>query len=155
LACEELRVVEQEVARRLSLPLLPCCPICGESVDNWLRFAGISHDEAKKWLSSERDQLVVFCVATAREFEDDDRDGEFPEGEELDAADKSQLVAVEGYCNGGALMALCEYLVLKQESATALDVFLEKTRTPHRKQFAKRLKVVFDALPKSQSGGRE
>jgi hypothetical protein len=145
LSCEELRVVEAEVTRRLSLPLLPSGPIEGSVVDNWLRFAGLSYDEAREWLSRERERLVAFIVAINREFQNDDRDGEFPEGEEPDPADKSQLDSVLGYSNGGALTTLCWYVLLKQKSPEALAAFLQKTRMPHRQQLAERLRVVYDA----------
>lgn len=153
LACEELRQVEQPVSQRRGLPLLSCPPICANTNENWLCFAGISHEDARKWLASDREALIEFCVAVGDEFKDDDPDGEFPEGEEPDEADKGRREAVLGYSNGGALMSLCWYVLLKTADDRALDAFLDKTRMPFRKQLAKRLRQVYDKVMSRQPGG--
>src|SRR5262249_11360373 len=72
--CEELQSVEREIAQRNGLPLVPCHPFVADKQEQWLKFAGLTHKDVTRWLTSDRERLIDFCVAVHREFRNDNRD---------------------------------------------------------------------------------
>ena len=74
---------------------------------------------------------------------DEDPDGEFPEGEEPDEDDKSELIEVLGIDRAFFIDKFCEFYLLKIGDKERLLHFLKTTKMPFAKKYAGQISKLY------------
>ncbi|MBR2566578.1 MAG: hypothetical protein IKE29_18450 [Paenibacillus sp.] len=107
-----------------------------------------TEEECVQWLmeqmEEEKDQIMSYVVArlTFSEQLDDDPDGEFAEGEELDAGDRSEVVEVLGFTRSVIASTVIEYDLVKNHPKQ-LSAYFKRERIPGAAKFASQIKKLY------------
>ncbi|MCG8599273.1 MAG: hypothetical protein MI807_03935 [Verrucomicrobiales bacterium] len=133
LDCDELSAVEAPVADATGLQILPAD--FATPYQNALNRAEISSDQALEILRVDREQLIRFCVGIQEASKDDDLDGDFPPGYEVDDEEESDEVEVHGIGNGFGLTQMCWWKFAKDGDRSGLQAFLKWQRIPGLRKF--------------------
>ncbi|WP_128100942.1 hypothetical protein [Paenibacillus sp. DCT19] len=110
-----------------------------------------TEEECIQWLleqyNNDKDNIMSFVVAriTFSEELDDDPDGEFPEGEELDEVDRSEVVEILGFARSVIASTIIEYDFVKNHPKQ-LTAYYKRTRIPDAAKFSSQIKKVYACL---------
>lgn len=75
----------------------------------------------------------------------DDGDGEFPEGEEPDPEDRSEVIEVLGYCYTAVADFMIEYALAKEHPKLLRDYF-KLVRIPGVARFASQIRKLYRSI---------
>ena len=110
-----------------------------------------TEEECIRWLleqyNNDNDNIMSFVVAriTFSEALDDDPDGEFPEGEELDEGDRSEVVEILGFARSVIASTIIEYDFVKNHPKQ-LTAYYKRTRIPGAAKFSSQIKKVYASI---------
>jgi hypothetical protein len=85
----------------------------------------------------------IAAIAFFNEEVEDNPDGEFPKGEELDKEDKSETIEVLGIDKTFFVDKFCEFYLLKTGDKERLLHFLQTTRMPFAKKYAGQIMKLY------------
>ena len=88
-----------------------------------------------------------FCVKRNKfyeTYEDENPDGEFGEGDELDENDKSETIEEHGISKSFLLDIFCEFYLLKLGNKERLLHFLKTTKMPHAKKHLTEITKIYN-----------
>lgn len=112
-----------------------------------------TEEESAKWLmeryNEEKSSIMSYVVArlTFSEQLDDDPDGEFPEGEEPDDGDRSEVIEVLGFTRSVIANTIIEYDFLKNHPRK-LTAYYKRTRIPGAAKFSSQIKKLYASVTK-------
>ncbi|WP_339836963.1 hypothetical protein [Paenibacillus sp. FSL R7-0272] len=107
-----------------------------------------TEEECVQWImeqiAEDKDEIMSYVVARLAfsEHLDDDPDGEFADGEELDAGDRSEVVEVLGFTRSVIANTIIEYDLVKNHPKQ-LTTFFKRTRIPGAAKFASQIKKLY------------
>ncbi|MGX1827322.1 hypothetical protein ACWIE6_03675 [Paenibacillus taichungensis] len=110
-------------------------------------------EECVQWImeqiAEDKDKIMSYVAArlTFSEQLDDDPDGEFPEGEEPDAGDRSKVVEVLGFTRSVIANTIIEYDMVKNHSKQ-LTAYYKRTRIPGAAKFSTKIKKLYTSIAK-------
>jgi hypothetical protein len=129
----ELSAVEASVADAAGLQILPAEFVT--PYQEQLNYAEITSDQALEILRSDREQLIKFCIGILNVSKDDDLDGDFPPGYDVDDKHRAKAVKVLGIGNGFGLSNMCWWKFAKDGDRLGLQAFLKWQRIPGLRKF--------------------
>lgn len=110
-----------------------------------------TEEQCVNWLmelyNDEKESIMSYVVArlTFSEQLDDDPDGEFPEGEELDEGDRSEVIEVLGFVRSVIADTIIEYDVVKNHPKQ-LTAYYKRTRIPGAAKFSSQIKKLYASV---------
>lgn len=110
-----------------------------------------NEQQAIQWfveLLQQEEAAILAYIHLRMEFNktlEDDADGEFAKGEELDAGDRSEIVEILGYAPSAPADFMIEYFLLQYHDNLLADYF-KKKRIPGPVKFARQLKKQYAVL---------
>ncbi|MDR3095421.1 MAG: hypothetical protein LBU62_12425 [Bacteroidales bacterium] len=96
-----------------------------------------------------KDEFLDYAIARIEFFineEDDNPDGEFPEGEEPGEEDKSVILETFGVEWSFFINIFCEFYILKTGDKERLLHFLKTTRMPFAKKYAGQITKLYKQI---------
>lgn len=109
----------------------------------------IPFEELEAEFHKNTDELLKFTKAKITIFEkidDEDIDGEFPEGEELGEENKSEVIEVLGYSKVILLYNIFELYLLKLGDSDRLFNYLKATRMPYAKKYQGQIRKIYKQI---------
>lgn len=134
LGSHELSAVEASVADAAGLQILPAEFVT--PYQKQLNYAEITSDQALEIFRVDREQLIKFCIGIQNVSKDDDLDGDFPPGYDVDDKDRAEEGKVLGIVNGFGLTNMCWWKFARDSDRLGLQAFLKWQRIPGSRKFA-------------------
>lgn len=112
-----------------------------------------TEEECIQWLMEQlgEDKANIMSYVEARvtfsEQLDDDPDGEFPEGEEPEAGDRSEVVEVLGFTRSVIANNIIEYDMVKNHPKQ-LTAYFKRTHIPGAAKFSSQIKKLYASVAK-------
>ena len=143
----ELAAVEEAVAAELGLRLLRDMRVTTYSqVEIDVGFTPLTYAQVIERLRADRDLLVRFHVAMARDPEATDDTEEYPPGEEPDPADLPRTIEVLGLATGFGITDVVRLYYLRERPRGDLTALFKKQRIPFAAKFARAVRRVFNEV---------
>ncbi|MGO4730534.1 hypothetical protein [Paenibacillus sp. 2KB_22] len=112
-----------------------------------------TEEECIQWIMEQMDRdknhMMSYVLArlTFSEQLEDDPDGEFPEGEELEAGDRSEVVEVLGFTRSVIANTIIEYDMVKNHPKQ-LTAYFKRTHIPDAAKFSSQIKKLYASIAK-------
>ncbi|MCW3792885.1 hypothetical protein OM416_14940 [Paenibacillus sp. LS1] len=112
-----------------------------------------TEEECMQWImeqmAGDKANIMSYIVArlTFSEHLKDDPDGEFPEGEEPDEGDRSEVVEVLGFTRSVIANTIIEYDFVKNHPKQ-LTAYFKRTRIPGAAKFSSQIKKLYASITK-------
>lgn len=110
-----------------------------------------TEEECVQWIiaqmEGDKERIMSYVVArlTFSEQLQDDPDGEFPEGEEPDEGDRSEVIEVLGFTRSVIANTIIEYDLVKNHPKQ-LTAYFKRTRIPGAAKFASQIKKLYASI---------
>lgn len=111
-----------------------------------------TEEECIQWLmeryTEEKNVIMSYVVARltfSEQLNDDDPDGDFAEGEELDEGDRSEVIEVLGFTRSVIANTIIEYDFVKNHPKQ-LTAYFKRTRIPGAAKFSGQIKKLYASV---------
>jgi hypothetical protein len=146
----ELAAVEDAVAAQLGMRLIRDMAVTTYSkVEIDVGYTPLTYAQIIERLKADRDLLIQFHVALAKDAEAMDEKEEYAPGEEPDPEDLPRTAEVLGLGTGFGISDVVWFYFLRERPKADLTEFFKKKRTPFAAKFARAVRRIFDS-----AGGR-